>query len=114
VPGAMSESQRSRRCACCRTGGSPRARRTTRSGCGTPATGAEAARLEGHSRSVAALCVLPDGRLARELADRLYTLCDRKKRTAPDRAALTEIRWDEALRQRRFSRAALSGLRWLT
>ena len=39
-------------------------------------TGAETARLEGHSRGVGALCVLPDGRLASGSGDHTIRLWD--------------------------------------
>ena len=40
------------------------------------AAGAETARLEGHSHSVAALCLLPDGRLASGAYDNTIRLWD--------------------------------------
>ena len=40
------------------------------------AAGAETARLEGHSRRVAALCLLPDGRLASGSRDNTIRLWD--------------------------------------
>ena len=50
--------------ACCRTGGSPRAPMTTRSGSGTWRPGPRPPASRVIPRAVAALCLLPDGRLA--------------------------------------------------
>ena len=67
---------RSTLCACCRTGGSPRAPRTRRSGCGTwrPAPRPPASR--GIPSRVSALCLLPDGRLASGSEDNTIRLWD--------------------------------------
>ncbi len=65
-----------RRCACCRTGGSPRAPGTTRSGCGTCRPAPRAPASKGTPSAVAALCVLPDGRLASGSRDNTIRLWD--------------------------------------
>ena len=61
--------------ACCRTGGSPRAVMTTRSGSGRGGRGRDR-RLDGHTDGVAALCLLPDGRLASGSWDKTIRLWD--------------------------------------
>jgi WD40 repeat protein len=66
---------RSMRCAHCPTGGSLQLRGTTQSGFGTLPPD-ETARLDGHTNSVEALCMLPDGRLASGSCDNTIRLWD--------------------------------------
>ena len=63
-PASMGILLRFRPFACCRTGGSPRALRTARSGCGTWRQGSRWRALTGTIGQLGALCFLPDRRLA--------------------------------------------------